>query len=89
MRKASNPAHGYGIFQFVHHFDSTRYRCKAMEMLPKSIRTGTLLVNLVVLLVAGGAVTAIGLPFVLPAAFTLVVTTLALWYILAVSLKRF
>lgn len=51
--------------------------------------TGRLLVNLLVLLVVGGAVTVLGLPFVLPAAFTLVVTTLAVWYILAVSLNSF
>lgn len=49
--------------------------------------TGKLLLNFLVVLVLGGAVTILGLPFVLPAAFTLVVTTVALWYILVVSLK--
>jgi hypothetical protein len=39
--------------------------------------------HLLVLFVVGGAVTALGLPFVLPAALALVVTTVAVWHTLA------
>jgi hypothetical protein len=45
--------------------------------------TGTLFVNVLLLLVIGGAMTALGLPFILPAAVSLVVTTIAIWYTLA------
>jgi hypothetical protein len=56
-------------------------------LVAKRVDTAKLLLNLLVVLVVGGAVTVLGLPFVLPAAFTLVLTTLALWYILVVSLN--
>jgi len=46
---------------------------------------GKLLINLLILLAVGGTITVLGLPFVIPAAFTLVVTSLAVWYVLAVS----
>jgi succinate dehydrogenase/fumarate reductase cytochrome b subunit len=51
----------------------------------RSNRTATsiLVLHLLVLFVVGGAVTALGLPFVLPAALALVVTTVAVWHTLA------
>lgn len=52
-------------------------------LLVNRIATGKLIINLGVLVIVGGILTLLGLPFMLPAAFTLVVTTLAIWYILA------
>ncbi|MCU0500061.1 MAG: DUF4013 domain-containing protein [Anaerolineae bacterium] len=45
--------------------------------------TAVLLINLITLMLIGGGVTALILPLILPAAFSLVMTIIAIWYTLA------